>query len=184
MVTSISRGMEMELKGKRALILVDDDYEDLEGWYPKLRLLEAGAEVVVAGPEKRVYHGKNGGYPMPTDRRVDEIDWKEFDAVIIPGGYAPDKLRRYDSVLKVVKAMCDDGRVVAPICHGAWVPISAGVVRGKKMTCYYAIKDDLVNAGAVYEDKVVVVDGNMISSRCPADLPSFLKAIISVLKGP
>ncbi|HHT9134770.1 MAG: protease [Planctomycetes bacterium RIFCSPLOWO2_12_FULL_50_35] len=173
----------MELKGKKVLILVEDDYEDLEGWYPKLRLIEAGAEVVVAGPEKKVYHGKNGGYPMEADRRVDEINWRDFDAVIIPGGYAPDRLRRYDSVLKVVKAMSDAGRVVAPICHGAWVPISAGVVKGKKMTCYYAIRDDLVNAGAVYEDKVVVVDGNMISSRRPSDLPEFLKAIISRLKG-
>ncbi|MFQ5957573.1 MAG: type 1 glutamine amidotransferase domain-containing protein, partial [Candidatus Brocadiales bacterium] len=170
------------LEGKRALILVDDDYEDLEGWYPKLRLLEAGAEVVVAGVEKRVYHGKHW-YPMEADRRVDEINWEEFDAVIIPGGYAPDKLRRHESVLKVVKAMGEAGRVVAPICHGAWVPISAGVVKGKKMTCFYAIKDDLVNAGATYEDKVVVVDGNMISSRCPSDLPDFLKAIISRLKG-
>lgn len=172
----------MGLKGKKVLILVDDDYEDLEGWYPKLRLLEEGAEVVVAGVEKREYHGKHW-YPMEADCRIDDIDWKDFDAVIIPGGYAPDKLRRYESVLKVVRAMGDAGKVIAPICHGAWVPISAGVVKGKRMTCFYAIKDDLVNAGAIYEDKVVVVDDNMISSRCPSDLPDFLRAIISRLKG-
>ncbi len=170
------------LRGKKVLILVEDLYEDLEGWYPKLRLLEAGAEVVVAGPEKKTYRGKNGNYPMPADCRVDEVNWKEFDAVIIPGGYAPDRLRCYDSVLKVVRAMGEAGRVIAPICHGAWVPISAGVVKGKRMTCYHTIKDDVINAGAVYEDKSVVVDGNMISSRFPADLPDFLKAIISKLK--
>ncbi|MCQ4574643.1 MAG: type 1 glutamine amidotransferase [Candidatus Brocadiales bacterium] len=170
------------LRGKKILILVEDLYEDLEGWYPKLRLLEAGAEVVVAGPEKKTYRGKNGNYPMPADCRVDEVNWEEFDAVIIPGGYAPDRLRCYDSVLKVVRAMGEAGRVIAPICHGAWVPISAGVVKGKRMTCYRTIKDDVINAGAVYEDKPVVVDGNMISSRFPADLPDFLKAIISKLK--
>lgn len=171
----------MELKGKKALILIEDEYEDLEAWYPKLRLTEAGAEVVVAGPEKRTYHGKKG-YPMEADARVEDINWKDFDAVVIPGGYAPDKLRRYKAVLKVVKAMGEAGKVVAPICHGAWVPISAGIVKGKKMTCFFAIKDDLQNAGALYEDRVVVVDGNMISSRCPSDLPDFLKAIISRLK--
>ncbi|MEK7821621.1 MAG: type 1 glutamine amidotransferase domain-containing protein [Planctomycetota bacterium] len=171
----------MEIR-KRVLILIEDEYEDLEGWYPKLRLLEEGMEVVVAGPEKKVYHGKKG-YPMEADCKVEDVDWKGFDGVVIPGGYAPDKLRRYPAVLKLVRAMGEAGRVVAPICHGAWVPISAGIVKGKKMTCFFAIKDDLQNAGALYEDKTVVVDGNMISSRCPSDLPEFLRTIIKALSG-
>lgn len=172
----------MELKGKKVLILVEDEYEDLEGWYPKLRLLEEGAEVTVAGPEKRIYYGKKG-YPMEAEYKVEDVDWKDFDGVVIPGGYAPDKLRRYPAVLKLVRTLSEEGKVVAPICHGAWVPISAGIVKGKRMTCFFAIKDDLQNAGALYEDKVVIVDGNMISSRCPSDLPEFLKAIIKALKG-
>ncbi len=172
----------MQLKGKKMLILVEDSYEDLEGWYPKLRLLEEGAEVVVAGPEKREYHSKHG-YPMQADCKVGDVNWRDFDGVIIPGGYAPDRLRRYPEVVRLVKEMGEAGKIVAPICHGAWVPISAGIVKGKKMTCFFAIKDDLQNAGALYEDKVVVVDGNMVSSRIPSDLPEFLKAIIKVLRG-
>jgi protease I len=171
----------MELKGRKVLVLADDIYEDMELWYPKIRLTEAGAMVMVAGTEKKTYHGKHG-YPVSVDGKITEYDPKDFDCVVIPGGYAPDRLRRSKAVLDFVRTMFDDGKVVASICHAAWVPISAGIVEGRTMTCFSAIKDDLVNAGATFIDKSVVIDGNMVSSRTPADLPDFCKAIISLLK--
>jgi len=170
----------MELEGKRVLILADDIYEDMELWYPKIRLTEAGAEVVVAGVEKRTYHGKHG-YPVEADGKISDYDPENFDCVVVPGGYAPDKLRRSKAVLDFVRKMHEDGKVVAAICHAAWVPISAGIVKGKTMTCFSAIKDDLVNAGAKYVDKSVVVDGAIVTSRTPDDLPDFLRAIIGLL---
>jgi protease I len=154
----------------------------MELWYPKIRLTEAGADVIVAGTEKRTYHGKHG-YPVEADGAISDYDPKDFDCVVVPGGYAPDRLRRSQAVLDFVKSMFDNGKVVASICHAAWVPISAGIVHGKTMTCFHAIKDDLVNAGANYVDESVVVDGTMVSSRTPDDLPDFCRAIISLLEG-
>lgn len=172
----------MELKGKNVLILADDMYEDMELWYPKIRLIEAGAEVTVAGVEKRTYAGKHG-YPVEADGKISAYKPKDFDCVVVPGGYAPDRLRRSKAVLDFVRTMHEDGKVVAAICHAAWVPISAGIVEGKTMTCFSAIKDDLVNAGAKFVDEPVVVDGTMVTSRTPADLPDFCRAIISLLSG-
>jgi protease I len=170
----------MELKGKNILILAEDMYEDMELWYPKIRLTEAGAKVKVAGPKKKTYRGKHG-YPVEADGKISDYKPEDFDCVVVPGGYAPDRLRRSQPVLNFVKEMFENGKVVASICHAAWVPISAGIVDGKTMTCFSAIKDDLVNAGAKFVDKPVVVDGNMISSRTPDDLPDFCRAIISLL---
>lgn len=172
----------MSLEGKKVVVLAEDEYEVLELWYPALRLKEAGAEVTIAGPAKKNYKSKHG-YPAASTAKVADLDSKDYDAVIIPGGYAPDKLRRFKQVLDFVKAMGDAGKVVAAICHGGWVPISAGIVSGKRMTCYVAIKDDVQNAGAQYVDEPVVVDGNLISSRFPDDLPHFCKAIIAALGG-
>ena len=170
----------MELKGKTVLILADDIYEDMELWYPKIRLTEAGAKVTVAGVEKRAYKGKHG-YPVEADARISACSPNDFDCVVIPGGYAPDKLRRSKAVLDFVRQMHEDGKVVAAICHAAWVPISAGIVRDRTMTCFSAIKDDLVNAGAKFVDQAVVVDGNIVTSRTPDDLPDFCRAIIALL---
>ncbi len=171
----------MSLAGKRVLIFAAAHYEDLELWYPKIRLEEEGATTVVAGLGEKTYQGKNG-YPITVDTDVDSLSAAEFDALVIPGGFAPDKLRRSAKVLSLTKEICDAGKPVAFICHAGWVPISARIVRGKRGTSVGAIRDDLENAGMLWEDSPVVVDGNLISSRTPADLPVFCKALIRALQ--
>lgn len=172
----------MELSGKRVAILAEEIYEDLELWYPALRLREAGAEVKVIGSgSATTYHSKHG-YPVTVDAAAEDVRADDFDALVVPGGYAPDKMRRYPAVLDLVRQIFEQGKVVAMICHAAWVPISAGILKGRTATCVPAIKDDLVNAGATYVDQEVVVDGNLISSRRPPDLPAFCRAIIASLK--
>lgn len=168
------------LSGKSVLILVGDIYEDLELWYPKLRLIEAGASVTVAGPESGVtYAGKNG-YPCVSDTRIDAMQESDFDALVVPGGFMPDKLRRDSVVLDLVRAFNDAGKPIAAICHGGWIPISADVYRGIKVTGSPGIKDDLVNAGAIFEDAAVVVDQNHVTSRRPDDLPDFCRELIKL----
>ncbi len=169
------------LKGKRILMFVEDAYEDLELWYPRLRLIEEGAEVVVAAPEAgRLYRGKNG-YPARSEASLADVDEKDFDGLVLAGGFAPDKLRRIREVLELTRAFHDRGKLVAHICHAGWIPISAGIVRGFRCTSTPGIKDDLINAGAQWSDEPVVCDRNMISSRRPDDLPCFCRAIIDFL---
>ncbi len=170
----------MSLNGKRVLFFAAPLYEDLELWYPKIRLEEEGAATVVAGLGERSYQGKRG-YPITPDTTVDQVAAREFDGLVIPGGYAPDILRRSQKVLDLTREIFRAGKPVAFICHAGWVPISAGIVKGKRGTSVGAIKDDLVNAGMLWEDSPVVVDGNMITSRTPADLAPFCRAIISAL---
>lgn len=174
--------MERRLEGKTVVVLAEDLYEDLELWYPTLRLREEGATVIVAGTGARSYRGKNG-YPVDVDTSASKLSASDLDAIVVPGGYAPDRLRRYPDVLALVGDASRQGKVVAAICHAAWVLISAGVVRGKRATCFSSIKDDLVNAGALYEDAPVVVDGTLITSRQPSDLGHFCRAIIVALAG-
>lgn len=162
--------------------MVENLYEDLEFWYPYYRLKEAGADVTVVGTGSAdSYKGKHGleAKPQTTAERVAA---KDFDAVVIPGGYAPDFMRRYPSVINFVKAMDAAGKPVAAICHAGWVLVSAGVVKGRTMTCFSSIREDVINAGGNYVDKPVVRDGNLITSRFPADLPEFCREIISVLE--
>lgn len=166
---------------RRILLFVAPYYEDLELWYPKLRLEEEGWQTVVAGLGAKEYHGKKG-YPCTPDTTVDEIRAEDFDALVIPGGWAPDTMRRSERLLTITRAMHEAGKPIAFICHAGWVPISAGIVRGRRGTSVNAIKDDLVNAGMLWEDAEVVIDGNLISSRTPADLPAFAKALVDVLK--
>jgi protease I len=172
----------MSLSGKTVLFFAANWYEDLELWYPKIRLEEEGARCVVAGLGEPTYQGKRG-YPVTVDTSVDGLDARDFDGLVIPGGYAPDILRRSAAVLALTRAIFEAGKPVAFICHAGWVPISAGIVRGRRGTSVGAIRDDLVNAGMAWEDSPVVVDGNLISSRTPADLPPFCRAIIRALGG-
>jgi protease I len=171
----------MSLRGKRIVVLVEKQYEDLELWYPKLRLAEEGVEVVVAGTGETSYDSKHG-YPVTADAQIGALQPSDFDGVIVPGGWAPDYLRRYDEVKTFVSETARAGKLVAAICHGGSVLVSADVLRGRKMTSVTAIRDDLVNAGAEWIDAEVVVDGGLVSSRRPTDLPAFMRAIIEVLE--
>ena len=167
----------------RILVIAGDDYEDLELWYPKLRLEEAGAHVTVAGRSQgKTYRGKHG-YPCTSDAAIADMEAADFHGIVIPGGWMPDQLRRDTKVLQLVCDFAEHGKLVAAICHGGWIPISAGVYRGVRTTGSPGIKDDLVNAGAIWEDAPVVVDRHFVSSRKPADLPAFMAAIVELLGG-
>jgi len=174
-----SRGME--LSGKKIAVLVDNLYQELEVWYPYFRFQEAGAHCLLVGQEAgKVYTSKHG-YPAKCDETYDQANARHYDGVVVPGGYAPDLIRRCPKALNFVRELNQQGKLVASICHGPWVLVSAGVLKGRKATCFCAIKDDVINAGALYEDTEVVVDGNLVTSRKPEDLPAFCRASIRVL---
>jgi protease I len=169
------------LTGKKLLTLVGEIYEDLELWYPKLRMIEGGADVTVAGPKQGVtYKGKNG-YPCVSDTAISDISAENFDGLIVPGGFMPDSLRRDPLLLNLVRDFANSDKLVAAICHGGWIPISAKVYNGVRVTGSLGIKDDLINAGAIWENAAVVVDRNFVSSRKPDDLPDFCRGILEVL---
>ena len=173
----------MELSGKRFIILVDTQFNDHEFWYPFFRLKEAGAEVtVVAARAGETYEGKYGT-PAKSDTTPAGINVADYAGVIIPGGYAPDHMRRDQDMVSLVRAFDSQGRIVAAICHAGWMLVSAGILKGRTVTSFFAIKDDLVNAGAKWRDHDVVIDGNMITSRTPDDLPVFMRSIIAAAKG-
>ncbi len=177
------RSVEVELNGKKVVVLAEAEYDVLELWYPTIRLREAGAEVQIAGTgSASTYlagHGRN--MPVDVDTTVDKVKASDVDAVIIPGGFAPDRVRRYPAALNLVRDAHQQGKVVAAICHAGWVLASAGIIKGRKMTSTPAIKDDMVNAGAVWSDEEVVRDGNLITSRSPRDLPAFCRTIIGAM---
>lgn len=172
----------MSLSGKKIAILAEEIYDELELWYPYYRLKEAGAEVIVVGTGSAPQYPSKHGVVVKVDVEASKISADEVDGVIVPGGFAPDRMRRYPAVLSLVKTAFEQGKLVAAICHAGWVLVSAGVLKGRQATCVAAIKDDVSNAGAVYVDEPVVVDGNLITSRTPADLPVWLPAIISFLE--
>lgn len=166
---------------KKILFFIDENYEDLELWYPKIRLEEAGYSTLIAAVSKdKQFKGKYG-YPCRAEASVNEININDFIGLVIPGGFSPDKLRRNKTVLDITTQLFNQKKLTAFICHAGWVPISAKIVRGKNVTSVEAIKDDLENAGAIWHDKAVVIDENLISSRTPKDLPEFLKAILKWL---
>jgi len=170
----------MELTGKRIAILIEDMYNENEFWYPFYRMKEAGAKVTVVGAGAKEYHSKIG-MSAPGGAAAESVNASEFDAVIVPGGYAPDRMRRYQAMVKLVRDCSTQGKIVAAICHAGWVLVSAGILKGKKATCVPSIKDDIVNAGATYFDQEVVRDGNLITSRSPDDLPAFCREIIAAM---
>ncbi|MEW6306171.1 MAG: type 1 glutamine amidotransferase domain-containing protein [Verrucomicrobiota bacterium] len=163
------------------LALVGDDYEDLELWYPKIRLEEAGFGMHLAAAEKRTCHGKYG-YPAEPDVLISKVRTMDYCGLLIPGGWMPDKLRREPKVLDIVREFHETKRVIGFICHGGWIPISARILKGKKATGSHGIKDDLINAGAQWVDASVVVDGHLVSSRTPRDLAPFAFEMVKLLK--
>ena len=171
----------MNLQNKKITILLEEQYQDLEVWYPYYRLKEAGAHVVFVAPQKgKEYKGKYG-YPAIAEASIREVQGDEFDAVVIPGGFAPDFMRREPKIIQFVRDAYRRGKIVAAICHGVWILASSDIIRGKRVTCFYAIADDIKNAGGVYVDEEVVRDGAIITSRKPDDLPAFCREIIGAL---
>jgi protease I len=173
----------MELKGKKIAVLVDNMYQEMEVWYPLFRLREAGATVVTVGAAAGQTYTSKLGYPVKADRSYEEVRAAEFDGVVVPGGFAPDHIRRHAAALQFVRDLDTEGKLVASICHGPWVLCSAGILKGRKATSFFAIKDDVVNAGALWEDSEVVVDRNLVTSRKPEDLPAFCREAIRALGG-
>ncbi|MFA9461022.1 type 1 glutamine amidotransferase domain-containing protein [Thiohalorhabdus sp. Cl-TMA] len=172
--------MDGKLQGRRIALFAADLFEDIELYYPYYRLDEEGAEVVVLGGTRRTYHGKKG-LSAEAQTTPEEVTTGDFDALVLPGGYAPDHLRREERLLEMVREADQDGKPIAAICHAGWVLVSAGIVRGRRVTGYWSIKDDLVNAGAEYEDSQVVRDANLITSRYPNDLGAFCRTLIDSL---
>ena len=171
----------MELNGKKVIILIENMYNEFEYWYPYYRLKEAGAEVITVGTGSGQYTSKSG-IPAKADMDAKDLGSTDFDGIIIPGGYAPDYMRRHTSMVKLVKNANDAGKIIAAICHAGWMLASAEIVANRNVTSFFAIKDDLIHAGGNWSDEEVVIDGNLITSRTPDDLPAFMKAVISALK--
>ncbi len=172
----------MELQGKRAAILVEQQYQEMEVWYPVYRLREAGCKVTLVGPEAGQSYPSKLGYPVKSDKAAKDVTANDFDLIVIPGGFAPDFMRRTEAMIRLVSDMAEQGKVVAAICHGPWVLCSTQALKGKKATCFFAIKDDVINAGANYVDAEVVRDGTLVTSRKPDDLPAFMQAIFQAVK--
>lgn len=172
----------MSLTGKNIALFVADIYEDNEFWYPYYRMQEEGAEVTVIGPKKDTTYASKHGNPVTPDAAITDVTPGDFAAVIIPGGYSPDHMRRTPEMAEFVKKMHEAGKVVAAICHAGWMLVSAGILKGKKVTSFYSIKDDLLNAGAEWVDEAVVNDSNIITSRTPDDLPRYCREIIKTLQ--
>ncbi len=171
----------MLLSGKKIAIFVDALYQEMELWYPYYRFQEAGGTCVLVGAEAAKTYTSKLGYPAKTQLSYDAVRAADFDGVVVPGGYAPDHIRRHVPAIQFVREINAQGKLVASICHGPWVLCSAGILKGRRATCFLAIKDDVVNAGARYEDAEVVVDQNLVTSRTPDDLPAFCRAALQVL---
>ncbi len=168
--------------GKRVAVLVEKLYEDLELWYPVYRLREAGCDVKIVGPKAGETYASKHGYPAKSDVAAADVKASDFDAIVIPGGYSPDHLRRHKSIIDLVVDAAAQGKVLAAICHGPWMLCSAHCLKGKKITGFYSIRDDVENAGGIWQDAACVRDGNIVTSRTPDDLPAFMKGIFEAMQ--
>ena len=173
----------MSLSGKTVAIMVDQKYQELEVWYPYYRLIEAGARLTLVAPEAGVAYPSKLGYPCVSDAAAREVNGADFDAVIVPGGWCPDFMRRDESMIRFIRQCAEAEIVLAAICHGGWMLCCTEALRGKRATSFMAIRHDMINAGADWEDAECVVDGRLITARKPDDLPAFCKAIIAALGG-
>jgi len=180
--STLPKTADQSLQGKRAAVLVEQQYQEMEVWYPVYRLREAGCKVTLVGPEAGQTYPSKLGYPVKSDKAARDVSADDFDLLVIPGGFAPDYLRRHETVLRLVGAMAEQGKVVAAVCHGPWVLCSTQALKGRRATCFPSIKDDVVNAGASYTDAEVVRDGNLITSRKPDDLPAFMQAVLQAVR--
>jgi protease I len=171
----------MDLQGKRAAVLVEQLYQEMEVWYPIYRLREAGCRVTVVGPEAGHTYPSKLGYPVTSDKAARDVSANDFDVLVIPGGYAPDHMRRCEPMIRLVSTMAEQGKIVAAICHGPWMLCSTQALKGRKATCFVAVKDDVINAGGKYVDAEVIRDGNIITSRKPDDLPAFMRTIFEAV---
>jgi protease I len=172
----------VDLKGLKAAVLVEQMYQELEVWYPVYRLREAGCQVTLVGPEAGQTYPSKLGYPAKSDKAARDVSADDFDLLIIPGGYAPDHMRRCDAMVRLASTMAEQGKPVAAICHGPWLLCSTQALKGRRATCFFSIKDDVANAGAKYVDAEVVRDGNLITSRKPDDLPAFMQAVLQAAR--
>lgn len=170
-----------QIKGKRVAVLVEKMYEDLELWYPVLRLREAGCDVKIVGPKAGESYPSKHGYPAKADVAIADVSADQFDAVIVPGGYSPDHMRRHPKMVELVAQAAQTGKVVAAICHGPWMLCSARCLKGRKVTGFFSIRDDVENAGGIWQDAAVVRDGHIVTSRTPDDLPAFMTGIFEAL---
>lgn len=169
------------LKGKRVAVLVEKLYEDLELWYPVLRLREAGCEVSIVGPKAGESFASKHGYPAKSDKAASDVKADDFDAIVIPGGYSPDHMRRSKAMVDLVTQAAQKGKVLAAICHGPWMLCSTKAIKGRRITGFFAIRDDVENAGAIWEDAACVRDKNIVTSRTPDDLPAFMLGIFDAM---
>jgi protease I len=172
----------MKLQDAQVAVLAENQYQELELWYPLLRLREAGCNVFTVAPSADALYGSKLGYPVKADLAITEVDASQLDAIVIPGGFAPENFRRTPAIVNLVRKVHDQGSLVAAICHAGWMLASAGLAKDRNVTCVAIIKDDVINAGGKYVDQPVVRDGNLITSRLPGDLPVFCKAIVEYLE--
>jgi len=173
----------MKLTGKKIAIMLEQQYQELEVWYPLYRLREEGAEVLCVAPQADQEYPSKLGYPCRSDRAARQVKGEDFDAVVVPGGWSPDYMRRDESMVRFIRQCAEAGILLAAICHGGWMLCCTGVLKGRRVTSFIAIKHDMINAGAKWVDEECVVDGNVITARKPDDLPAFCKAIIDAMSG-